>query len=250
MQKASGRLKIDLRLATKRLQLAQQKKRALNNQACREIALLLENNKLSSAEIKVEKIIQQDFFIEGLEILELFCEKLQVVSGMFDHGKPTDPTSMEAVATIIYAASRANIKELLSMKEIFTTFYGKEFVLSSLNDTNNLVDQKLKSRITIQRADPNLVKEYLKGIAQSYNLSNNLFPDESDDNNGGNAADLAESAINNKAPEKVAEPEISLPNVPTTFGKPTQNNGSSGNKSGEQKSINELMARFEALKKK
>ncbi|PVU93869.1 hypothetical protein BB559_003141 [Furculomyces boomerangus] len=86
--------------------------------------------------------------------------------------------------------------------------------------------------INIQRTDPTLLKEYLKGVAQNYQLSNNLFPGESDDNNGGN--DLAESTIDNKDPEKVAEPEILLPNVLTTFGKPTQNNGPSGNKSESQ----------------
>jgi len=66
------------------LRILQEKKEALAKQARREIATLLEKNKVETARIKVESMINEDIHIELLELLELYCELLLARFGMLD----------------------------------------------------------------------------------------------------------------------------------------------------------------------
>lgn len=71
-------------MAVQRLRILQEKKEALAKQARREIATLLEKNKVETARIKVESMINEDIHIELLELLELYCELLLARFGMLD----------------------------------------------------------------------------------------------------------------------------------------------------------------------
>ncbi|CAJ0748761.1 3077_t:CDS:2, partial [Entrophospora sp. SA101] len=79
-----------------RIKLAQQKKNVSSKLQRKEIATLLENNKEESARIRVEGIIHDDYYVEAMEVLELYCELL-----------------IAPVNTLLYASSRLDIKELL-----------------------------------------------------------------------------------------------------------------------------------------
>ena len=70
------KLRASLKLAVSRLRMLQNKKHAINQQQRREIANFLEKGKEESARIRVEHIIREDFTIEALEILELYCDLL------------------------------------------------------------------------------------------------------------------------------------------------------------------------------
>ncbi|CAG8840624.1 4337_t:CDS:2, partial [Racocetra persica] len=82
-----NRLKIHLKLAVNRLKLVQQKKNVLNKQARKDIAALLENSKEESAKIRVEGIIREDYYIEAMEMLELYCELLLARFGLLEQMK-------------------------------------------------------------------------------------------------------------------------------------------------------------------
>jgi vacuolar protein sorting-associated protein IST1 len=80
--------------------------------------------------LQVENVIREDFIIEAYEILELFCELLLARLGVINISKYVGFTRelsrailifsfrecpadiKEAVCTVIYAAPRADIKEL------------------------------------------------------------------------------------------------------------------------------------------
>lgn len=64
------------RLAVQRLRILQEKKNAMAKVARREIATLLERGKIETARIKVEGIINEDVYLELLELMELYCELL------------------------------------------------------------------------------------------------------------------------------------------------------------------------------
>jgi vacuolar protein sorting-associated protein IST1 len=81
------RLKASLKLAVSRLRMLQNKKQAINQQQRREIANLLEKGKEESARIRVEHIIREDFTIEALEILELYCDLLLARFGLIEQLK-------------------------------------------------------------------------------------------------------------------------------------------------------------------
>merc|ERR1719424_857935 len=74
----SNKLKVHLKLAVHRFQMASNKKSALLKQNMREIAVFLaeEPPKEEKARIKVESLIREDYMIEAYDILSLNCELL------------------------------------------------------------------------------------------------------------------------------------------------------------------------------
>ncbi|KAJ3535719.1 hypothetical protein NMY22_g6359 [Coprinellus aureogranulatus] len=76
--------KIQLRLSVQRLRTLQQKKEAQAKASRRDIASLLERGKEETARIKVETLINEDVYIELLELLELYCELLLARFGILD----------------------------------------------------------------------------------------------------------------------------------------------------------------------
>ncbi|KAH9249237.1 hypothetical protein BASA81_013025 [Batrachochytrium salamandrivorans] len=71
-----NKTKVQLKVAVNRLRLVQQKKASINQQARKDIALLLEKGKEESARVRVEHIIRDDYTIEALELIELYTETL------------------------------------------------------------------------------------------------------------------------------------------------------------------------------
>ncbi|OLY82278.1 hypothetical protein AYI68_g3604 [Smittium mucronatum] len=199
----------------------------------------------------------------------MYCEKLQNIQDSFEHNKPNDQSSLETVATLVYASYKVGIKELVTIKDIFAGIYGKEFILGSMNNSNLLVSPKLISKLEIPRIDPILIKEYLKGIAQTFGVSNpavselflndgNTSDDEGGDgskvnNETGSLIDLTSdlpSVSQLATPKLNIQPTSPSPTAPETdtlskMLKPPV----SDYRDDEQKSIDNLMKRFEALKK-
>ncbi|KAJ3107691.1 hypothetical protein HDU96_007823 [Phlyctochytrium bullatum] len=162
--------KVQLKLAINRLKLLQQKKTAGNSAARRDIAALLENHKDDSARVRVEHIIREDFAIEAMEILELYCEMLLARFGLLEEMRNCDPSISEAVNTIIYAAPRCEVKELLQVRDQLIAKFGKEFGLAAIENTNEVVNPRIVHKLRIQTPDPILVDKYLKTIANAFNI--------------------------------------------------------------------------------
>ncbi|KAJ3206578.1 hypothetical protein HDU67_008085 [Dinochytrium kinnereticum] len=162
--------KVQLKLAVNRLKLLQQKKTAGNSAARRDIAQLLENHKDDSARVRVEHIIREDFTIEAMEILELYCEMLLARFGLLEEMRHCDPSIAEAVNTIIYAAPRCEVKELLQVRDQFIGKFGKDFGLAAIENINDVVNSRIVHKLRVQTPDPLLVDQYLKTIAKAFNV--------------------------------------------------------------------------------
>ncbi|KAJ3106320.1 hypothetical protein HDU97_006518 [Phlyctochytrium planicorne] len=162
--------KVQLKLAVNRLKLLQQKKAAGNGAARREIAQLLENHKEESARVRVEHIIREDFVIEAMEILELYCEMLLARFGLLEEMRHCDPSIAEAVNTIIYAAPRCDVKELLQVRDQLIMKFGKDFGVAAIENINDVVNSRIVHKLRVQTPDPLLVDQYLKTIATSFKI--------------------------------------------------------------------------------
>ncbi|KAJ2475949.1 Vacuolar protein sorting-associated protein ist1 [Coemansia sp. RSA 2320] len=134
-----AKFKVELKLAINRLKLMQAKKSSLNLKARREIAPLLENGKIESATIRVEGIIREDYTVEALEMVELFCEMLSARVGLVDQSRTIDPGVCEAVHSVIYASTRVDIRELAMIREMLTSKYGKELVREAVDNSTGML---------------------------------------------------------------------------------------------------------------
>eukprot|EP00842_Homolaphlyctis_polyrhiza_P002027 jgi/Hompol1/2825/HPOL_006210-RA len=170
--------KVQLKLASNRLKLVQQKKTAINQNARKEIAALLERGKEESARIRVENIIREDYNVEALELLELYVETLLARFGLLET-MPTDTIHayshcddgiFESVNTIIYAAPRVEIQELDFVRAQLIGKFGREFGLAAMENVDGCVNDRIVQKLKIETPPKRLVDQYLTAIAAAYHV--------------------------------------------------------------------------------
>ncbi|KAH7031256.1 regulator of Vps4 activity in the MVB pathway-domain-containing protein [Microdochium trichocladiopsis] len=163
------KLKVQLKLTIARLRMVQQRDDAMGKTQRRAMAQLLEVGKIDSARIRVENIIRADITNELHEILELYCELLLARAGLLD--APTcDPGLEEAVKSIIYAAPKTEIKELQTVRVLLAEKFGKEFVLSAMENKDGGVSEKVVKKLSVTPPREELVQGYLEEIARAYGV--------------------------------------------------------------------------------
>ncbi|KAF8938433.1 regulator of Vps4 activity in the MVB pathway-domain-containing protein [Dissophora ornata] len=165
------RAKVQLKLSVNRLQMLQNKKNMLSQQQRKEIARLLEIGKEESARIRVEHIIREDFSSEALEIIELYCELLLARFGLLEQLKNCDPAIIEAVNTIIYAAPRSEVKELLLVRDQLAAKFGRDFATNAMENKDESVNPRIIQKLKVQTPDPYLVNRYLEEIARAFKVA-------------------------------------------------------------------------------
>jgi vacuolar protein sorting-associated protein IST1 len=245
-----SKIKVHLKLSVARLRLLQQKKVALSKQARRELALqLIPQGKLQSARIRVENIIADDIYVELLEILELYCELVLARIGLLDGlhlGSKSTAASVtgvaetgvgahggleEAIFSLMYAAPRVDVKELVELRRMLVQRYGKQFD-QDLNasataaettgggpGSESKVSEKVLGKLRFAVPDAQLVTSYLREIARAYGVDfhNGDTPPESvndDDEQPGHGQAERVPLAN---PALVADQEA-LPGLPSTPG--------------------------------
>lgn len=197
----------------------------------RDMAKLLDVGKIDSARIRVENIIRSDITTELHEILELYCELLLARAGLLD-GSTCDPGLEEAIKSIIYAAPKTEIKELMTVRTLLAEKYGKPFVLEAMENTDGKVNEKVIKKLSVTPPKEELVQGYLEEIAKAYGVNwpkRDLgeappdFLDDDDDNpSGGQAQKILETPLiadpkeDNK--DAAAQEELSKATPPKTLG--------------------------------
>lgn len=270
------RAKVQLKLSINRLKMLQAKKSSLNKHQRREIAGLLDNGKEESARIRVEHIIREDFHMEAMEILELYCELLLARFGLLEQMNHCDPAIAEAVNTIIYAAPRADqVKELGLVRDQLMAKFGRDFVVNAMENKDDCVNARIISKLRVSTPDLFLVDRYLEEIAKTYNvnwksdITNNDDDDDGDDGGGGSLIDLDTSSGTSVRPLRstpiaLVDTESPLPSMPAFKSDPAPSSdldlplppiasplkNTAPRNDDASPDFDELAKRFEALKRK
>lgn len=82
-----NKLKTNLRLAVNRLKLLEKKKTELAQKSRKEIADYISAGKEDRARIRVEHIVREDYTVEALELLEMYCDLLLARFGLIQQMK-------------------------------------------------------------------------------------------------------------------------------------------------------------------
>ena len=157
-------------MTVQRIQIANNKKLTAVKHQKREIATLLAEQKDEKARIKVEHIIRDDFMIEAYEILELLCELVHERIRQITTNKECPKELKEAVSSLIWAASNADIAELSAVKKHLSRKYGPEFTKAAEENINDVVNVRLFQKLSYKPPSKQLVNGYLEEIAQVYNV--------------------------------------------------------------------------------
>ena len=166
------KLKTNLRLAMNRLKLLEKKKTELALKSRREIADFITSGKPDRARIRVEQIIREDYLVEAMELLEMYCDLLIARFGMLQQMKTLDDGLAEAISSLIWVAPRlqADVTELKIISDLLTTKYGKQYAQAARENALGTVSQKLLAKLSVQAPPKVLVEQYMIEIAKSHNI--------------------------------------------------------------------------------
>lgn len=261
------KLKTNLRLAINRMKLAEKKKAELAQKARKEIADYIQEDKIERAKIRVEQIIREDYLVEALEIVEIYCDQLVARFGLITQLKELDDSIIEAVSSILWAYPilQSDIPEIRIIAEIFEIKYGPNFSKICRDGDSDKISEKLKRKLSIQTPPKALVEKYMVAIAKSYDLI--YEPDPEIMKGGKDLIDLSDKSnmigfIGFPQPPVMSPPHL-LPqtshyNIPQQFNpkeddKPSTNldlpNTPSTNSKNDDFDFDALNRRFEELKK-
>ena len=124
-----SKLKTNLRLSINRLKLLEKKKTELALKSRKEIADYISMGKTERAKIRVEHIIREDYMVEAMELLEMFCDLLLARFGLIQQMKTLDEGLAEAISSIIWVAPRlqSDVQELKIVSDQLAAKYGKPY---------------------------------------------------------------------------------------------------------------------------
>ncbi|CAH1105873.1 unnamed protein product [Psylliodes chrysocephalus] len=167
------KLKTNLRLAMSRLKLLMKKKTELTEKARKEIADYIAAGKTERAKIRVEYIIREDYMVEALEVVEMYCDLLLARFGLISNMKELDEGISEAVASLIWVAPRlmADIQEIKVIADLLATKYGPQYAEACRIESIEAVSAKLKHKLSIHAPPKLLVEKYMIEIAKCYNVA-------------------------------------------------------------------------------
>lgn len=150
-----------MRLAVNRLKLLEKKKTELAQKSRKEIADYISSGKAERAKIRVEHIIREDYLVEAMEIVEMFCDLMLARFGLLTQMKELDDGIAECVSSLIWVAPRlqSDVAELKVISDILTAKYGKPYAEIARTATgDHHVSDKLMHKLAVQ-APPKLLVE-------------------------------------------------------------------------------------------
>ncbi|KFO24660.1 IST1 like protein [Fukomys damarensis] len=140
--------------------------------ARKEIADYLASGKDERARIRVEHIIREDYLVEAMEILELYCDLLLARVSLIQATKELDSGLAESVSTLIWAAPRllSEVPELRIVSNQLCAKYSQEY--GQLCRTNEIgtVNPQLMHKLNVNTLPQVLVEQYLVEIAKNYHV--------------------------------------------------------------------------------
>ncbi|BES93886.1 Regulator of Vps4 activity in the MVB pathway [Nesidiocoris tenuis] len=167
------KLKTNLRLAVNRLKLLEKKKTELAQKARKEIADYISDGKCERAKIRVEHIIREDYMVEAMELIEMYCDILLSRFGLLQEIKGMDPSLAEAISSLLWVAPRLGneCEELKVISDQLTGKYGKKYAEACRVAGVDTISEKLRHKMSVQAPPKILVEKYLIEIAKIYNIA-------------------------------------------------------------------------------
>ncbi|XP_013776483.1 IST1 homolog [Limulus polyphemus] len=167
-----SKLKTNLRLAINRLKLLEKKKTELAQKARKEIADYISSGKYERAKIRVEHIIREDYLVEAMEVVEMYCDLLLARFGLIQQMKSLDEGLAEAISSLLWVTPRlqTDVAELKTISDLLTSKYGKPYAQAACENALNTVNEKLVHKLSVQAPSRLLVEKYLIEIAKSHDV--------------------------------------------------------------------------------
>nr|CAD1837417.1 unnamed protein product [Ananas comosus var. bracteatus] len=134
----TSKLKTLLGLAVSRLAVLRNQRLARCAVARGDVAELVRLGRLDHALLRVEQVIREQNMLDAFVMIESYCHLVTERAALLNHQKTCPEELREAVASLIFAASRCgDLPELNDVRHIFVAKFGKDFVSAAVDLRNN-----------------------------------------------------------------------------------------------------------------
>ena len=108
--------------------------------------------------------------VEAYDILSLNCELLGERIKLLEFSKECPPDLISCISTLMYAAPRVDIPELLVIRKQFTAKYGKKFDEDAMGNVGGVLNERVVTKLSVQPPAAYLVQTYLEQICEKYEV--------------------------------------------------------------------------------
>lgn len=164
-----------LRMSQSRITIHRGKKLAEIRKKKDEIAKHLEAGNETNAKIWSETLINEENLIPCYDIVAIYCDQVNGrIKQMAKFGPPKDMN--QTFHTLIYAAPRLEIEELVKVRSMLASFLGKDFVAMSDGEPS-CINKEILDKINLKIPEEGEKIQKLVEVAKERNISYTPSPE-------------------------------------------------------------------------
>eukprot|EP00283_Hemiselmis_rufescens_P011183 CAMPEP_0173436256 /NCGR_PEP_ID=MMETSP1357-20121228/15846_1 /TAXON_ID=77926 /ORGANISM="Hemiselmis rufescens, Strain PCC563" /LENGTH=206 /DNA_ID=CAMNT_0014401319 /DNA_START=122 /DNA_END=738 /DNA_ORIENTATION=- len=166
--------KTNIKLACNRINLLRTKKLQVIDKQRREIATLLQTDKVDLARVKVEHVIREQGTADGLDMLSAMADLLLARFPLVEKTKKGEECVAdirELVATLMWSAPRSDIQELLVVAKQLKLKYGEAFWKEAENNNNSCVNGRIFFLLSYRTPPYHEIQKCLGDIAKQHGVA-------------------------------------------------------------------------------
>ncbi|KAG4165027.1 hypothetical protein ERO13_A13G053800v2 [Gossypium hirsutum] len=173
-------------LAISRLAVFKNQHQIRCNQARSDVVQLLQLAHHDRALLRVDQVIKEQNMLDVFVILEGYCNLVIERLHLIEQDRVCPDELKEAISGLLFASSRCgDFPELLEIRAVFTSHYGKEFAARAIELRNNCgVNAKIIQKLSTRQPDLQSRRNVLNQIAAEYGIALQL--EETTDSSEGN----------------------------------------------------------------
>ncbi|KAG4110835.1 hypothetical protein ERO13_D13G071300v2 [Gossypium hirsutum] len=173
-------------LAISRLAVFKNQRQIRCNQARSDVVQLLQLSHHDRALLRVDQVIKEQNMLDVFVILEGYCNLVIERLHLIEQDRVCPDELNEAITGLLFASSRCgDFPELLEIRAVFTSHYGKEFAARAIELRNNCgVNAKIIQKLSTRQPDLQSRRNVLNQIAAEYGIALQL--EETTDSSEGN----------------------------------------------------------------
>ncbi|KAF8389783.1 hypothetical protein HHK36_024302 [Tetracentron sinense] len=171
-----SKLKPLVSLAISRLAILKNQRQVRCSQSRSDVLHLLNAGHHDRALLRVEHVIKDKNFLDVFVMLEGYCHLLIERVSLMENSKECPEELKEAISSLLFAASRCGeFPELIEIRAVFASLFGKEFVARAVELRNNCgVNHKMIQKLSTRQPSLESRLMVLKEIASENEITLHL----------------------------------------------------------------------------
>ena len=172
-----GEIKIYIQICQKKIALFRNKKIHSIKSKISEVIGYLEKKNIDIAKTRMESIMRDEDAIYAYDILDPIIQILLERVFYLDSSTECPADMRTQLDTIIYASTRLEIEEFLTLKDLIRRKYGLAYITKAENNADKLVNQNLVEKLQVKLPTEELLLIRLKQLCKEQKIKFDFLDD-------------------------------------------------------------------------